>query len=143
MTTPRSIPTLSRLDLRLTAPPSKSVTQRALIAASLADGVSVLRRPLLGDAGRHMVASLGACGAAALAAKIGGARGLLKTGHDDSALDPDPVASRPPPDGAALEERHPACPDRGVARRWRLRAAPAPARRRRTPHGRIPRRVRR
>ena len=42
----------------MAAPPSKSVTQRALIAASLAPGVSVLRRPLLGGDGRALVEAL-------------------------------------------------------------------------------------
>jgi len=58
----RSIRSITRLDLCVTAPPSKSVTQRALVAASLADGVSRLRRPLLGDDGRHMVGALAASG---------------------------------------------------------------------------------
>jgi len=60
----RSIRPLTRLDLCVTAPPSKSVTQRALVAASLADGVSRLRRPLLGDDGRRMVEALAASGVA-------------------------------------------------------------------------------
>jgi 3-phosphoshikimate 1-carboxyvinyltransferase len=93
MTSPRPIPCVSHLDLRLEAPPSKSVTQRALIAASLADGVSRLRRPLLGDDGRRMVAALGACG---IAARVEGER-------DASVVE---VVGRPrvrPPGGLTLD----------------------------------------
>jgi len=47
---------------RLAAPPSKSVTQRALVIASLCHGRSRLRRPLLGDDGALLRDALTACG---------------------------------------------------------------------------------
>lgn len=47
---------------RIVAPPSKSVTQRALVAASLARGVSRLRNPLLSSDARHLLAALEAVG---------------------------------------------------------------------------------
>ncbi|HKN47753.1 MAG TPA: 3-phosphoshikimate 1-carboxyvinyltransferase, partial [Candidatus Polarisedimenticolia bacterium] len=59
----RAVPTVSRpLDGSLTAPPSKSVTQRALVAAALAAGQSHLRRPLLADDSRRLIAALEAVG---------------------------------------------------------------------------------
>ena len=39
----------SNVDLEFSAPPSKSYTHRALIAAALADGISVIRNPLYSD----------------------------------------------------------------------------------------------
>ena len=54
----RDIGSLTRLEGTIAAPPSKSVTQRALVAASLARGVSTLRRPLLGGDGRILVEAL-------------------------------------------------------------------------------------
>jgi 3-phosphoshikimate 1-carboxyvinyltransferase len=44
------------------APPSKSVTQRALCAAALAPGRSLVRNALLADDSRHLVAALDAAG---------------------------------------------------------------------------------
>ncbi len=59
----RAIPTADReIDARITAPPSKSVTQRALVAAALAGGRSCLRNPLLADDSRHLLAALNAVG---------------------------------------------------------------------------------
>ncbi len=55
---------------RVTAPPSKSVTQRALIAAALAPGRSTLRNPLLSDDPLHLIGGLNLVG---IAAKVGGA----------------------------------------------------------------------
>jgi 3-phosphoshikimate 1-carboxyvinyltransferase len=49
----------------VTAPPSKSVTQRAILAAALARGRSILRSPLLADDPRHLLAALEAVGIAA------------------------------------------------------------------------------
>ncbi|MFQ5877655.1 MAG: 3-phosphoshikimate 1-carboxyvinyltransferase [Acidobacteriota bacterium] len=46
----------------VTAPPSKSLTQRALIAAALARGRSRISNPLLSDDSRHLIAALGAVG---------------------------------------------------------------------------------
>jgi len=43
-------------------PPSKSMTQRALVIAALADGPTRLRQPLLCDDSRHLVAALRALG---------------------------------------------------------------------------------
>ena len=54
----RPIATAAGLRARLAAPPSKSLTQRALVIASLARGVSIVRRPLLGDDGRHLARAL-------------------------------------------------------------------------------------
>jgi 3-phosphoshikimate 1-carboxyvinyltransferase len=54
------------------APPSKSVTQRALIAAALAAGRSVVRRPLLSDDSRHLIAALNAAG---IPASVAGGNG--------------------------------------------------------------------
>ena len=59
---PRAVRPLRRLDAVLTAPPSKSATQRALVAASLARGVSRLVRPLLADDAAHLAAALRAIG---------------------------------------------------------------------------------
>jgi 3-phosphoshikimate 1-carboxyvinyltransferase len=58
----RPIRTVRSVRARLAAPPSKSVTQRALVVASLCRGRSRLRRPLLGDDGALLSAALAACG---------------------------------------------------------------------------------
>jgi 3-phosphoshikimate 1-carboxyvinyltransferase len=52
------------VDLALNAPPSKSLTHRALIAAALADGPSILFDPLLADDTRLTIAGLRRLGAA-------------------------------------------------------------------------------
>ncbi len=52
--------------ITVTAPPSKSLSHRALIAAALADGVSVLRNVLESDDTGRTLDVLGACGASAL-----------------------------------------------------------------------------
>lgn len=54
----RAIAHRTTLEGVVQAPPSKSVTQRALVVASLAAGRSRLRRPLLGADGRTLVAAL-------------------------------------------------------------------------------------
>jgi 3-phosphoshikimate 1-carboxyvinyltransferase len=59
---PRAVRPVTHLDAVLTAPPSKSATQRALIAASLARGVSRLVRPLLADDGACLVTALRSVG---------------------------------------------------------------------------------
>jgi 3-phosphoshikimate 1-carboxyvinyltransferase len=51
------------VDLALNAPPSKSLTHRALVAASLADGPSILYDPLLADDTRLTIAGLVRLGA--------------------------------------------------------------------------------
>jgi len=51
------------LDLRFTAPPSKSYTHRALIAGALAEGETVLRSPLVADDTRRTLTALRALGA--------------------------------------------------------------------------------
>ncbi|MDD1651424.1 MAG: 3-phosphoshikimate 1-carboxyvinyltransferase [Methanomicrobiales archaeon] len=51
------------LDLRFTAPPSKSYTHRALIAGALAEGDTVLRSPLMAEDTRRTLAALRALGA--------------------------------------------------------------------------------
>ncbi|HEU4401575.1 MAG TPA: 3-phosphoshikimate 1-carboxyvinyltransferase [Candidatus Polarisedimenticolia bacterium] len=58
----REIPVTRRLGGGVLAPPSKSVTQRALIAAALARGRSRLRNPLLADDSNHLIAALNAVG---------------------------------------------------------------------------------
>ena len=63
MSDERAVQTVSRaLDGSLTAPPSKSITQRALVAAALAAGRSRLRRPLLADDSRRLIEAFGAVG---------------------------------------------------------------------------------
>ena len=57
---------------RITAPPSKSLTQRALVSAALANGRSVVRNPLLSDDSRHLIAALNAVG---IEARASGPRG--------------------------------------------------------------------
>ncbi|PYS96448.1 MAG: 3-phosphoshikimate 1-carboxyvinyltransferase, partial [Acidobacteria bacterium] len=54
MDSDREIAVVPALEGRVTAPPSKSVTQRALVAAALARGRSRLRNPLLADDPRHL-----------------------------------------------------------------------------------------
>src|SRR2546427_1491862 len=61
----RPIPTVNKVQGSLPAPPSKSATQRCLIAAALATGRSRLCHPLLADDSRHLIASLNAVGIAA------------------------------------------------------------------------------
>ena len=58
----RSIPSPRVARGRVTAPPSKSVTQRAILAAALAPGRSILRNPLLADDPRHLLEALEAVG---------------------------------------------------------------------------------
>lgn len=71
----RAIPTRTKIEARLAAPPSKSVTQRALLAAALARGRSRILRPLLADDPRSLIAALEAVG---IPAAI--------TGSDDDAI---------------------------------------------------------
>ena len=59
---PRRIRTVGRVVARIQAPPSKSVTQRALVIASLARGPSRVARPLLGEDGMLLREALVACG---------------------------------------------------------------------------------
>jgi len=58
----RPIATVRTVRGSVPAPPSKSATQRALIAAALATGRSRLRHPLVADDSRHLVAALQAVG---------------------------------------------------------------------------------
>jgi 3-phosphoshikimate 1-carboxyvinyltransferase len=62
--TARPIASVGAVRARLTAPPSKSVTQRALLIASLCPGRSRLVRPLLGEDGTLLRKALAACGTA-------------------------------------------------------------------------------
>ena len=50
------------VDLRFTAPPSKSYTHRAVIIASLAEGDSGIHYPLMADDTRCTIAALRSCG---------------------------------------------------------------------------------
>ncbi|HET8947128.1 MAG TPA: 3-phosphoshikimate 1-carboxyvinyltransferase, partial [Candidatus Polarisedimenticolia bacterium] len=63
----RPIGAVRTVRARLTAPPSKSVTQRALLIASLCPGRSRLLRPLLGEDGLLLRDALAACGAGIVA----------------------------------------------------------------------------
>lgn len=58
----RAIPVATELHGRVEVPSSKSLTQRALVAASLAAGRSRILRPLVADDSRLMVAALSAIG---------------------------------------------------------------------------------
>ncbi len=62
MSSEREIRVVPAVRGSVTAPPSKSVTQRALIAAALAPGRSRLRNPLLSDDPRHLIRALDAVG---------------------------------------------------------------------------------
>ena len=55
---------MTTLDCQITVPGSKSLTQRALIAAALADGVSTLRGPLASEDTKYTSAALGMMGIA-------------------------------------------------------------------------------
>jgi 3-phosphoshikimate 1-carboxyvinyltransferase len=55
----------------VTAPPSKSLTQRALVAAALAGGTSRLQNPLLADDPAHLIAALVAVGIPARVRSVG------------------------------------------------------------------------
>jgi len=57
-----SISTIGPLDVELAAPPSKSLTIRAMTAAALAQGRSALRRPLFSDDTYVMARALGGLG---------------------------------------------------------------------------------
>jgi 3-phosphoshikimate 1-carboxyvinyltransferase len=88
---PRAVRPSGRLDAVLTAPPSKSATQRALVAASLARGVSRLVRPLLADDAARLAAALRSIGV-----------GVTVTGSGPAAAEVD--ATRPvTPPGAPLQ----------------------------------------
>ena len=64
MSSDRAIATVKIARGSVPAPPSKSATQRALVAAALAGGRSRLRHPLLADDSRHLMAALEAVGIA-------------------------------------------------------------------------------
>jgi 3-phosphoshikimate 1-carboxyvinyltransferase len=63
MTTVYEILPVGPVSGRLAAPPSKSVTNRLLVLAALADGVSTLRHPLRSDDTAAMVDAVSAFGA--------------------------------------------------------------------------------
>ena len=79
---------INRLDAVLTAPPSKSATQRALVATSLARGVSRLVGPLMADDAAHLAAALRSIGVGVvidgsgpgLVAEIDATRGVSPAG---------------------------------------------------------------
>ncbi len=89
----RSIRSLRRVEAKVEAPPSKSATQRALIAASLAPGRTILRRPLLGDDGRHLLRALEALGVGARLEGVDGSAVLTLEGLPEA----------PPPAGLRLD----------------------------------------
>ncbi len=62
MSSDRAIATVKIARGSVPAPPSKSATQRAFVAAALATGRSRLRHPLLADDSRHLMAALEAVG---------------------------------------------------------------------------------
>ena len=55
--------TPSSVSGKLSAPPSKSYTHRAVILASLAEGVSIIENPLLSDDTRYTIEACRALGA--------------------------------------------------------------------------------
>lgn len=73
-------------------PGSKSLTNRALLLAALADGESVLRRPLLADDSRQMLGALKALGFAvelsesADLVRVTGLAGRFPMNHDETKL---------------------------------------------------------
>src|SRR5262245_13332925 len=86
--TDRPIATVDSVDADVTAPPSKSATQRALVAAALATGRSRLRHLLVADDSRHLIDALNAVGVAARLSgapespevEIEGRGGVMKAG---------------------------------------------------------------
>ena len=58
----KKIQTLASTDITLDVPGSKSITQRALIAAALADGVSIVRGPLASEDTHYTATALRAMG---------------------------------------------------------------------------------
>ncbi len=58
----RTVRPVAAVDARIQVPGSKSITQRALIAAALADGVSRLQGPLASDDTRYTIGALAAMG---------------------------------------------------------------------------------
>ena len=86
--TVRIIPSGRRIAGRLQAPPSKSVTQRALLIASLARGTSRISRPLLGEDGILLRDALVACGVPITAADTPDAAGDAAVAAGESAADP-------------------------------------------------------
>ena len=77
----RAIATVRNVRGTVAAPPSKSATQRALIAAALAAGRSRLRHPLLSDDTRHLVAALRTVGIGTAAAAPGRAPEIVVEGQ--------------------------------------------------------------
>ncbi|MCU0531434.1 MAG: 3-phosphoshikimate 1-carboxyvinyltransferase, partial [Syntrophales bacterium] len=63
MTDVREIKPLARVDATVQVPGSKSFTQRALVAASLAEGKSLLRNALIAEDTGHLVGALRLLGA--------------------------------------------------------------------------------
>jgi 3-phosphoshikimate 1-carboxyvinyltransferase len=63
MSDPIEIRPLSRLNASVRVPGSKSYTQRALVIASLAEGRSLLRNPLISEDTEHIMEALGLLGA--------------------------------------------------------------------------------
>jgi len=61
--TSKSIKIIKNLDAVIEAPPSKAHTLRALFIASLAEGESVLRNPLLADDQNYAIEALKSLGA--------------------------------------------------------------------------------
>ncbi|NVM23642.1 MAG: 3-phosphoshikimate 1-carboxyvinyltransferase [Desulfobacterales bacterium] len=59
----KSIKPIKRINATVRVPGSKSYTQRALIAASLADGKSVIREALISEDTQHLIKALGLLGA--------------------------------------------------------------------------------
>ena len=72
------------VDLRFSAPPSKSYTHRALIAGALADGETVLRTPLLAQDTHRTLAALRTLGVSITGngdpLRIRGTGGMFPTG---------------------------------------------------------------
>jgi len=79
-----TLPERRNIDLSITAPPSKSYTHRALIAAALAEGKSTIVRPLLADDTKLTAAALQKLGVGI----HGDAKSVTVTGCDGKLICP-------------------------------------------------------
>ena len=92
VTSERPIPVIRAARGRIEVPPSKSLTQRALIAASLAAGRSRVRNPLLADDSTLLIAALNAVGIATTIEGSGRDREIVVDGASGvPRVPPDPL----------------------------------------------------
>ncbi len=95
----KQITPLQNIDAIITVPGSKSLTQRALIAAALADGQSILRGPLDSEDTRYTSAALRAMGIAVdqadpMAWRVQGRGGHIQVPADEIVLGNNGTATR-------------------------------------------------